>query len=151
GKGEDMRSACRYSLELLFCPMAKFQSCRGSRSENAKRPNVSGRSDSTGMTWKLSLRHWMNKTLDEFGDLEITVNGEVRCSDPGGFAELGNQLPERLESVVMEAAAGEAMVRVELGQGAKIEVIEPGLAARGAQARIKEICAPRVVRRGWRI
>lgn len=23
------------------------------------------------------------KTLDEFGDLEITVNGEVRCSDPG--------------------------------------------------------------------
>lgn len=91
------------------------------------------------------------KTLDEFGDLEITVNGEVRCSDPGGFAELGNQLPERLESVVMEAAAGEAMVRVELGQGAKIEVIEPGLAARGAQARIKEICVPRVVRRGWRI
>lgn len=87
------------------------------------------------------------RVLAEFGTLHFTANNEVSGSEPGDFAKMRDELPERLENVEMDATRGESAVRVDLGTGSLVALIEPDMTARGVLTSIKEICDPHRVGR----
>ncbi|WP_247665524.1 hypothetical protein [Nocardiopsis sp. B62] len=77
------------------------------------------------------------------------VDEEMQGTKPQDFAKLRDELPERLSLVRMAAVNGDSIVSVELGLGAKVDLVEPGPAARGVLASVKEICGPHRIRRTW--
>ncbi|MFL1430300.1 MULTISPECIES: hypothetical protein [unclassified Nocardiopsis] len=89
------------------------------------------------------------EALAEFGELEFTVNDELTGTEPGDFAKMGDELPERLEHVRMKATSDDAAVVVELGPVAGVGLVEPDMTARGALTAVEKICAPHRMRPPW--